>query len=247
MLTLISALLPSLDNDKTLENWKDLLQKLQNTQIPLVLYVEPEFIGGLNESFNISKHIIRPMDMNLLKSGLWLNEDFFSLGNDLGINQDILMRTMIHLRSLGWLNDESIFNPFGSKSFIWIDPTLLNEINPYYIHNERGLSLMEPLLEMMFILKQPNSDINEAISPKLFGGNCSVLSKINNAYWTAYSHSLKIGKMPSFSSIIGDIYFNMPEYFSRYIMQPNNLEGALFEAINKEKVPVETTHIKTYE
>jgi hypothetical protein len=53
--------------------------------------------------------------------------------------------------------------------------------------------------------------------------------------------------MPSFSSIIGDIYFNMPEYFSRYIMQPNNLEGALFEAINKEKVPVETTHIKTYE
>jgi hypothetical protein len=74
-----------------------------------------------------------------------------------------------------------------------------------------------------------------------------VLSKINNAYWTAYSHSLKNGKMPSFSSIIGDIYFNMPEYFSRYIMQPNNLEGALFEAINKEKVSVETTHIKTYE
>jgi hypothetical protein len=39
----------------------------------------------------------------------------------------------------------------------------------------------------------------------------------------------------------------MPEHFYRYVMQANDLEGALFEAINKEKVSVETTHIKTYE
>ncbi len=247
MITLISALIPSLDSKKNLENWKDMLQKLQNTQIPLVLYVEPELIEILNETFNLSKHIIRPMGMDLLKSGLWLNEDFFYLGHELGINPEELMVTMIYLRSLGWLHDESIFNPFGSESFIWIDPTLLDEINPYYIHNERGLSLMEPLLEKMFILQKPNDDISEGISFKLFGGNCSILSTINNAYWNAYSDSLKKGKMPSFSSIIGGIYLNMPEHFYRYVMQANDLEGALFEAINKEKVSVETTHIKTYE
>lgn len=247
MITLISALIPSLDNNKNIDNWKDLLQKLQSTQINLVLYVEPDFIETLNKIINPSKHIIRPMDVALLKSDLWLNEDFFSLGSDLGINPDELMITLIHLRSLGWLNDESIFNPFKSESFIWIDPTLLDEINPYYIHNERGLSLMEPLLEKMLILINPNSDIKEAISCKLFGGNISVLSKINNAYWTSYSRSLKNGNMPSFSSIIGDIYLNMPEYFSRFLMQSNGLEGALFDAIDKDTVLLETTYIKTYE
>jgi hypothetical protein len=39
----------------------------------------------------------------------------------------------------------------------------------------------------------------------------------------------------------------MPENFSRFNLQSNGLEGALFEALNKGIVPIETTYVKHYE
>ncbi len=247
MITLISALLPSLDRDRHDEQWKDLYQLLLDTKIPLVLYMEPELMAILGTNFDPSRLVIRPMNIDTLTSGLWLYDDFFALGKSLHIKTEELMVILIRLRSLGWLNDESIFNQFGSERFIWIDPTLLDEINPSYLHSQRGLSLMGPLLEQMLILQQPNLDINESVSTKLFGGNASVLSAINNAYWNTYALSIKQGRMPTFSSLIATLCQSMPEYFTRYILQSNGLEGALFEDIGKGVVPVETTYLQTYE
>lgn len=101
MITLISALLPSLDRDRHDEQWKDLLQLLLDTKIPLVLYMEPELMAILDTNFDPSRHVIRPMNIDVLTQGLWLYDDFFALGKSLHIKTEELMITLIRLRSLG--------------------------------------------------------------------------------------------------------------------------------------------------
>ena len=247
MITLISALFPALDQNINHEKWKDLLSLLIDTQIPLVLYIDPELMVSLEASFDLSRHVIRVMDNDKLTQGLWLFDKFYKLGKEKNLTDETLITLIIRIRSLGWLNDESILNPFQTEKFVWLDPTLLDEINPYYLKSEGSLDLIASLLSQMLIMERPRTEEEENISSKLFGGNISVLSTVNNAYWNAYSEALNQGHIPCFSSLINNLCLHMPENFSRFNLQSNGLEGALFEALNKGIVPIETTYVKHYE
>ena len=247
MITLISALFPALDQTINQEKWKDLLSLLIETKIPLVLYVDSELIESLETSFDLSSHVIRVMDHDKLTQGLWLFDKFYKLGKEQNLTDEALISLLIRIRSLGWLNDESIFNPFHTTRFVWLDPTLLDEINPCYLQSEGGVNRIAPLLSQMLILQRPGGEVEESISSKLFGGNCSVLSTVNNAYWNAYAETLNRGQLPCFPSLINSLCLHMPENFSRFILQSNGLEGAFFETINKGIVPIETTYVNRYE
>ena len=108
MITLISALFPALDQNINHEKWKDLLSLLIDTQIPLVLYIDPELMVSLEASFDLSRHVIRVMDNDKLTQGLWLFDKFYKLGKEKNLTDETLITLIIRIRSLGWLNDESI-------------------------------------------------------------------------------------------------------------------------------------------
>jgi hypothetical protein len=244
MVTLVSGLMPCLDRERGEQEWLHFADLLLATGFPLVLYGEPSLVEKIDRGpRDTGGHVaLRPLNECSLRSGLWLHEEFQRLAELAGHDPDQVLGRMIRLRAMGWLHDESIFNPHGSQSFLWVDPLLLDEVQPGYLARGGPLSRIEPLLDPLLLLAGSDIGAGQGYSEALFGGAAYRLPAINHAYWQAYAERISQGQLPCFPSLVKILWKELPGCFQRFNLQSNGLAGSFFEALRGGPVKLETLH-----
>jgi hypothetical protein len=213
--------------------------------LPLVLYGEPGLIEKVDTGPQgaVGPVVLRPLNEDALRWGLWLHDELQALTEALGHDPAQGLARMARLRAMGWLHDESIFNPHGSQGFVWVDPLLLDEIQPAYLACRGPLSRIEPLLDPVLLLARGDCGEGQGFSDALFGGVADGLRAANQIYWQAYAELISQRRLPSFDLIMTTLWKESPGFFQRFNLQSNGLAGTFFEALLGGPVALETLSI----
>lgn len=245
MVTLVSGLLPCLDRERGESDWLDFAHLLRATGLPVVLYGEP----GLMEKVDtepegaLGSAVLRPLNEDALRRGLWLHEELQALTEASGQDRDRGLERIARLRAMGWLHDESIFNAHGSQGFVWVDPLLLDEVQPAYLACRGPLIRIEPLLDPVLLLARGDCGDGQGFSDALFGGVASRLHTANQFYWQAYAELIGQRRLPSFTLLMTMLWKELPGSFQRFNLQSNGLAGTFFEALLRGPLALETLHL----
>lgn len=245
MVTLVSGLLPCLDRERLESDWLHFAHLLRGTGLPLVLYCEPGLIEKVDTGppGAVGSAVLRPLNEDALRRGLWLHEELQALTVAAGHDPDQGLARMARLRVMGWLHDESIFNPHGSQGFVWVDPLLLDEVQPAYLACSGPLSRIEPLLDPVLLLARNDCGDGQGFSDALIGALGCRLHAVNQSYWQAYAELISQRQLPSFALLMTMLWKESPGSFQRFNLQSNGLEGAFFEALLGGPVALETLHL----
>jgi hypothetical protein len=239
MLTIVSGVFPFLDRDRRESTWLDFARQLLASGLPVVLYGDPILLKGLEQIPTSST--LRPTSEDTLRGDIWLHPQLHTVAASSGMSPDQELSLIARIRSLGWLHDESIFNPHSSRSFLWLDPLLLDEVQPAYLAPGGPLHQIEPLLDPMLLLgweDHPNDE--PAFRGTLFGATAASLPAVNEAYWLAYQRMLEHGQLPTLPLLLAELWRDRPGSFQRFPLQPNGLAGAFLEAVQRDVVLLET-------
>lgn len=154
------------------------------------------------------------------------------------------------------LHDASIFNPFNTEYFIWLDGGITSTVNQGYFVNDRILDRITPCLDKFFFISFPydtsteihgfelegmkkfsNSDtVNYVCRAGLFGGSKKYISKANVLYYRLLMDTLNQGYMGTEESIFTIMSYLEPENYQRYMIESNGLISTFAEALKNDKV-----------
>jgi hypothetical protein len=249
MVTLVSGMLPCLDREREESEWLHFAHLLRATGLPVVLYGEPGLMERVDTGPQgaVGSVVLRPLNEDDLRRGLWLHEEFQALAEASGHAADKILSCMARLRAMGWLHDESIFNSHGSQGFVWLDPLLLYEVQPAYLACRGPLSRIEPLLDPMLLLARNDCGDGPSFSDALFGGVPDRLHIINHYYWQAYAELIGRRQLPTFDLVMTMLWKESPGSFQRFNLQSNGLAGTFFESLRGGPLAIETLHPSLHE
>jgi hypothetical protein len=243
MFCIVTCLFPTLDLSKQTHDWLELVDPIMNNGIPTIIYTTPDLELELKSRHHRSTLIVRELTNDSLFEGLWLYEDLIRASERIGMSEVDRIKRVLSLRSLGWIHDESVFNPFGVERFLWINQNLLDYINSCYLSNKKILGSIYKLLNNFLLLYEINAIGATKFSDSIFGSHSQDLSMINSLYWASYNRVMDSGILPNFDLVIRDIVLEKPYFFDRFRLQSNGLEGVIFEAIRNNRVALEEIYI----
>lgn len=157
------------------------------------------------------------------------------------------------------LHDASIFNPFDSEYFIWLDGGITNTVHPGYFTKDKILDKITPYLGKFFFISFPyntnseihgfelegmkkyseSNNISYVCRGGLFGGHKKYISEANALYYRLLMDSLNSGYMGTEESIFTIMSYRDPNTYRRYMIQDNGLISTFAEALKNNKVKLE--------
>lgn len=156
------------------------------------------------------------------------------------------------------VNDSSIFNPFGSEYFYWIDGGLTSTVNPGYFLNDRVLDNLENFslskdkftflqypyeaneeihgFERKALAKYCNTDFVSKVSRGgFFGGHKDLVNEINGLYYGYLESTLNNGLMGADESVFTILSHRHPDLIYNFQLEGNGLVYPFFEELKKYK------------
>lgn len=156
------------------------------------------------------------------------------------------------------LNDVTIWNPFNTKHFMWLDAGITNTVYEKYFTDNRALDKIAPYLEQFLFLSYPyeaNSEIHgfdfDAINRYsgkkvtyvcrggLFGGTRDSINQANATYYSLLDRTLSDGYMGTEESVFTIMSYLEPEKYRRYSLDSNGLIVKFAQALLDNKVELE--------
>ena len=156
------------------------------------------------------------------------------------------------------LNDVTIWNPFNTEYFMWLDAGITNTVYEKYFTDNKALDKILPYLESFLFLSYPyeaNTEIhgfdfdamNRYAGKKveyvcrggLFGGKKEVINQANGLYYSLLDKSLNKGNMGTEESIFTLMSYIEPEKYRRYALDSNGLVVKFIQALLDNKVELE--------
>jgi hypothetical protein len=165
------------------------------------------------------------------------------------------------------LNNATLFNPFQTSNFFWIDAGITNTVHEGYFWNDnvfKNLPKLTNHLDRFILLSYPYENGSEihgfertsmakycGNDPKyvcrggFFGGSKKLINLINSIYYSTLSTSLSEGYMGTEESIFTIITHLYPEITYRFILSGDGLVWPFFESLKNidEYIPT-ITHQK---
>jgi len=157
------------------------------------------------------------------------------------------------------VNDVTLWNPFDTKYFIWLDAGITNTVYEKYFSDNRALDKIIPYLETFLFLSYPyeaNDEIhgfnfnamNRYAGRKveyvcrggLFGGTKEIINQANALYYSLLERSLNEGYMGTEESIFTLMSYIEPEKYRRYALDGNGLVVKFIQALLDDKVELES-------
>ncbi len=136
------------------------------------------------------------------------------------------------------LHDASIWNPFGTRHWAWIDGGITNTVHPGYFVHDRVLSKVEQFLERFFFISFPYTGASEihgfgrgamqtycGVDPQFvcrggfFGGHIDCLAEVNAHYYELLSSTLHAGQMGTEESVFTIMAYEEPGLYDRYALR----------------------------
>jgi hypothetical protein len=156
------------------------------------------------------------------------------------------------------LNDVTIWNPFNTKHFMWLDAGITNTVYEKYFTDNRVLDKIAPYLEQFLFLSYPyeaNLEIHgfdfDAINRYsgkkvtyvcrggLFGGTKESINQANATYYSLLDRTLNDGYMGTEESVFTIMSYLEPEKYRRYSLDSNGLIVKFVQALLDNKVTLE--------
>jgi len=162
------------------------------------------------------------------------------------------------------LNNASIFNPFDSKYFYWIDAGITNTVHPGYFSHDgvfENLAEYSDTLNAFLFISYPYTGGNEIHGfPRIqmqkecndehvnyvcrggfFGGEKSSIHEINALYHSILSSTLNEGYMGTEESVFTIIAHKHPDLVTRFEIEENGLVWPFFEKLKNVKNLIDQT------
>ena len=156
------------------------------------------------------------------------------------------------------LHSSSVWNPFNSKYFVWLDAGITNTVYEKYFTENKVLDKLTSLLDPFLFLSYPyeaNNEIHgfdfEAMNRYagkkveyvcrggLFGGTKETLDQANALYYSLLQKSLNEGYMGTEESIFTLMSYIEPEKYRRYALDDNGLIVKFIQALLEDKIELE--------
>jgi hypothetical protein len=156
------------------------------------------------------------------------------------------------------LNDVTIWNPFNTKYFIWLDAGITNTVYEKFFTDNRALDKINPYLETFLFLSYPyettseihgfdikamNTHAGEEVKyvcrGGLFGGTKEIINQANSFYYTMLERTLNKGCMGTEESIFSLMAHIEPGKYRRYALDGNGLIVKFVQALIDDKVILE--------
>ena len=157
------------------------------------------------------------------------------------------------------LHSATIWNPFNTEHFIWLDSGITNTIHEDFFIGNKVLDKIVPYLESFLFLSFPYeaSDeihgfkfdaINRYAGKKveyvcrggLFGGSKEIINQASTLYYSLLQRSLNEGYMGTEESIFSIMSYIEPEKYRRYALDSNGLIVKFIQALLDDKVELES-------
>lgn len=156
------------------------------------------------------------------------------------------------------LNDVTIWNPFNTEYFIWLDAGITNTVYEKTLTEDRALDKLIPFLDNFLFLSYPyeaNTEIhgfeygkmNQYAGEKvkyvcrggLFGGSKSFINNANATYYSTLNNTLNEGLMGTEESIFSIMSYREPNIYRRYALTSSGLIGTFIADLLDDKVVLE--------
>jgi hypothetical protein len=165
------------------------------------------------------------------------------------------------------LNDVTIWNPFNTEYFIWLDAGITNTVGGNYLIDHKALDKINPYLDSFLFLSYPYEAVDEihgfnfnamnryagrkveyVCRGGLFGGKKETINQANSLYYNLLERSLNEGYMGTEESIFTLMSYIEPEKYRRYALDGNGLVVKFIQAliddnVNLEPIPEGRIHI----
>jgi hypothetical protein len=166
------------------------------------------------------------------------------------------------------LNDATIWNPFDSEYYIWLDAGITSTVNSTYLIQERALDNINAHLDSFLFLSYPYETNNEIHGFKksaidkyaqadvkyvcrggLFGGRKELIHQANSDYYGMLDGTLQGGLMGTEESIFTILSYRNPSLYRRYEIDQNGLilkftDALLNNSVELSPVSKNNTKIK---
>jgi len=159
------------------------------------------------------------------------------------------------------LNDVTIWNPFDTEYFIWLDAGITNTVYEKQFTENRVLDKLLPLLESFLFLSYPyeareeihgfdieamnnlsGDEVKYVCRGGLFGGRKEIINQASSEYYALLDRSLNMGYMGTEESIFTILSYIFSEKYRRYQLDENGLiikftQALLENQANLEPIP----------
>jgi len=250
-------------------HYTDRFIELLKADINLIVYIEKkyeELVWKYRQPHNTKVYIKEVRDFRerfdgynqvqkIRKDEKWLAQAGwlpFSTQASLELYNPMVMSKMF------MLHDASIFNPFNTDYFIWLDGGITNTVHQGYFTHDKILDKINPYLKKFFFVSFPyetnseihgfeyeamkrysNSDVvNYVCRGGLFGGHKNAISKANGMYYGLLMNTLNEGYMGTEESIFTIMSYLDPVTFQRFMIEGNGMVSTFCEALKNDKVEI---------
>lgn len=154
------------------------------------------------------------------------------------------------------LHDASIFNPFDTDNFCWIDAGLTQTVHPGYFSHDKVIERLDPLLQKFLFVCYPyesnaeihgftadamnkyaNAKVNRVARGGFFGGSKKAISQVNTVYYSLLNETLNAGYMGTEESVFSLITYLNPELTNIEMIDGNGFVSTFFERVKKLPIP----------
>ena len=156
------------------------------------------------------------------------------------------------------LNDVTIWNPFNTEYFIWLDAGITNTVYEKIFTDNKVLDKINPYLDSFLFLSYPYNATDEIHGFKfdamnryagrkveyvcrggLFGGKKEIINQANSLYYAMLDRTLSEGYMGTEESVFTLMSYIEPEKYRRYALDGNGLIVKFVQALIEDKVELE--------
>jgi hypothetical protein len=162
------------------------------------------------------------------------------------------------------LNDASIWNPFNTDYFFWLDAGITNTVPVGHLVNDKCLDKIIPYSNPFLFISYPYESageihgfdfqaMNQIAGSKvtyvcrggLFGGHKDQIHDANSMYYALLQNSLNQGYMGTEESIFTLMSYIEPHLYKRYMLDDNGLIVKFTENLIKDNIILEPLPINS--
>jgi len=163
------------------------------------------------------------------------------------------------------LNDASIWNPFDTEYFYWLDAGITNTVPSGHLIEDNVLETINdysnPFLFLSYPYQAENeihgfeyAKMNEYAGEKveyvcrggLFGGHKQQLNKANATYYSLLERTLSEGLMGTEESLFTLMAYNEPDIYKRYVLDDNGFIVKFTQALKENNVTLAEHKLKKF-
>ena len=153
------------------------------------------------------------------------------------------------------LNDVTIWNPFDTDFFFWLDAGITNTVPYGHLVHDKVLNKLTDFANPFLFISYPYQAVDEihgfeysamnryagdkvtyVCRGGLFGGHKDQIRDANSTYYSILSRTLSEGLMGTEESLFTIMAYNEPDIYRRFMLDENGLIVKFTEALNENNV-----------